>query len=395
MLRGGWWRRTDRAGAADAALALTLLAIGQSEVWVPFRLGGIGTAVADSRPLAALMIVVCTLPLAWRRSRPLVVAFVVCAALATQVLVVVPSVSLAAGLLPLMIVDYSGAAYGRAHRRGSVLVAVLGVEAVLVARIAEERVPGEFLFGLFVIIGVWVIGDLVRSRQHRADQAVEDVARVEAERDVWAAQVLAEERVRIARELHDIIAHGVSLMGVQAAAARVLIDRDPDAAKQTLRIVEAQGRESVGELQRLLGVLREPNSCDDLQPQPGLSDVPALVEQLRQAGKPVELSIQGQPRTVPAGIDLAAYRVVQEALTNSLKHAGSVPARVCVSYERATVAVHVSDHGPLIAGPVLSGHGLIGMRERIALYGGSLQFGPDTSGQFSVQAQLPLNGEQA
>lgn len=390
-----WWRRARRGVAADASLALVLLAIGQSEVWVPFRLGGIGTAVAQSRPLAAFMIVLGTLPLVWRRRRPLVVAFVVCAALAAQVLVVAPAVSLAAGLLPLMIVDYSGAVYGRRDRRGSVLVAVLGVEAVLVARIAEERVPGEFLFGLFVIVGVWVIGDLVRSRQHPVDQAVEDVARIQADRDAWAAQALAEERIRIARELHDIIAHGVSLMGVQAGAARVLIDRDPDAAKQTLRTVEAQGRESVGELQRLLGVLREPNGTDDLQPQPGLGLVPELVEQMRQAGKPVELLIEGQPRNVPAGVDLAAYRVVQEALTNSLKHAGSLPARVCVRYERATVAVHVTDDGGPITGSVRPGHGLIGMRERIALYGGLLQFGPGTSGHFSVHAQLPLSREHA
>ncbi len=266
---------------------------------------------------------------------------------------------------------------------------------MFIARIPEERASGEILFGLFVIVGVWVIGDLMRSRQRRVDQATEHVHRVEAERTAWTAQVLAEERTRIARELHDVIAHGVSLMGVQAAAARVSIDRDPEQAKQALLAVETQSRESVGELQRLLGILREPDSSPGFDPQPGLHQVADLIAQMRHAGMPVELTIEGQPRTLPAGVDLAAYRVVQEALTNALKHAGTVPTRVCVAYEPATVTVRVDDDGEPLDGPIRAGHGLVGMRERVALYGGSLQLGHEAAGGFSVTARLPLAASSA
>lgn len=387
QLRSGW----RNPAWLDTAAALLLLALGQVEVWAGVRFGGIGSAVSPGRPVEALAVVAATLPLAVRRRWPLPVAAAVCGAVATEA-TLVGQTSLLAGLLPVLVVVYSAAVHARRPRGVSALLCGLAVQLTFVLRIPEERVAGELMFGLFVLVGSWLVGDLVRSRQQHADRAVGELVRVEAEREAWAARALADEREAIARELHDVIAHGVSVMGVQAAGARILVDRDLGAAKESMRGIEAQARECVGELQRLLGVLRDSPDGDDRHPQPGLGQLPALIDQMTAAGLGVTLDVHGSPERPPAGVDLAAYRVVQEALTNVLKHAGSVPTTVTVRYGPTSVSVVVQNEDRTSNRPVPAtiGHGLVGMQERVGLYGGLLETGRLPDGSFRVAASIPL-----
>jgi len=201
-----------------------------------------------------------------------------------------------------------------------------------------------------------------------------------------------EERSRIARELHDVIAHGVSLMGVQAAAAEQMLDSDPKRARESLRSVQHAAREAIAELRRLLGVLRELDDQPSRLPQPRLAELDSLLEHVRAGGLEVELTREGPRSPLPAGIELSAYRIVQEALTNALKHGGPARARVWVRCRPHEVEIEVVDEGS--AEPHVTaagnGHGLVGMRERVALYGGTLEAGPRPAGGYAVRARLPL-----
>jgi signal transduction histidine kinase len=218
----------------------------------------------------------------------------------------------------------------------------------------------------------------------------ERAERAERERELRAREAVADERARIARELHDVVAHDVSVMVVQAqGAARVLEGEQPQ-VRQALAAIEATGREAVDEMRRLLGVLRRSDDELAVAPQPSLGQLEALVAGVRDAGLPVELEVVGEPRTLPPGVDLSAYRIVQEALTNALKHAGPARARVVVRYEADAVALEVSDDGPGVAEAVGTGHGLVGMRERVALYGGDLEAGESREGGWALRARLPL-----
>lgn len=333
-----------------------------------------------------------TAPLTVRRRRPLTVVAVVCAAVVCQVLTVA-YVPFLAGLVPMAIANYTAAAYGARYRVVS-LGCMLATEAVIYARIPAERVSGEVLFAAFVALGTWVVGDLVRARVRHAAQAVGDARKLVAENQAATAAALADERARIARELHDVIAHTVSVMGVQAGAARTLIDHDPDAARARLLQVEAAARSSVGELQRLLTVLREDREAVATRaPQPGLAQLAQAVAQVRAAGLDVTLQTEGDLH-LPPGVDLAAFRIVQEALTNALKHSGA-STRVAITRHRASVEVEVVNAGPDRAPNDRRpddgcGHGLIGMRERVQLYGGTLHAGPLPEGGFAVRAVLPV-----
>ena len=204
---------------------------------------------------------------------------------------------------------------------------------------------------------------------------------------------MAQERARIARELHDVVAHHVSVMVVQAAGARRVIEKDPALARDALEAVEQAGRTALDEMRRMLEVLRADEA--GVGPQPGLADLDRLVAQVRETGLPVELTFEGMDRPLPAGMDLAAYRIVQEALTNAVKHAGKATARVTVRHESEALDIEVTDDGrgaaaPLLAGAVEGGHGLIGMRERVALYSGELETGPVFPGGYRVHARFPL-----
>lgn len=373
--------------------ALALLAVGQSQVWFGWTDGGIGGAPSGSEALRALLVIAFTVPLAWRRSRPLITELTICAALVVQLVFVAPQVSFLVGLAPMAVANYSVAAYAPARVRMVGLLAIFTVELVIFARIPSERAGGEVLFAIFVALGTWMVGDVVRARSANAARAMDQARGLVIERDAAAAAALVDERARIARELHDVIAHSVSVMGVQAGAARMLLDSDPDAAREALRGIEVTARSSVAELQRLLAVLRDDDVSPALTPQPGLAQLPALVEQVRAAGLPVHVATLGAATNIAPGVDLAAYRIVQEALTNALKYAGA-PTSVQIRYEGADLHIEVRDAGSWSsAAPAGAGHGLVGMQERAQLYGGTCRAAPDPAGGFVVRARLPIGSE--
>ena len=366
-----------RSGHLDLALAAVLCAVGELEVAGLWYLGGIGVPDRHaSRLLEALLVLAATGALVWRRSFPFAALTVTVTAVCIQVTAVTPSVSLLAGLLPLLVGTFTVAA----HRTGAVRIAGLlmsvATQAVFTAMIAEERAPNECAFGLIVIAGSWLIGAALSHRLRRLDEV--------------ATQTVAEERARIARELHDVISHGVSVMGVQSAAARLIMDREPERAKRILLGVEGQAREAIDELQRLLSVLRGDDEATDRQPQPGLGDLPRLIARMQQAGLRVDLAVDGDAQPLPAGADLTAYRIVQEALTNILKHAGPVDVVVRLTWGPHELGIEVSDLGARITEQLLPGHGLIGMRERVALYGGTVHVEARRSGGVTVEANLPV-----
>ncbi len=380
---------------ADVALAGALLVLGMSQVWLGWNDGGIGVPPHGQQPIRAVLVVVVTVPLAARRHHPLAVNLTVCAALVVQVLLVAPYAPFLPALLALLIVNYSTAVYAPSRVRGLGLLAVFAVEAVFYLRIPEERVGGEVIFAVVVAVGTWVVGDLVRSRWRGAEALADSARSLVAEQDVRASAILAGERSRIARELHDVIAHSVSVMGVQAGAARVLLEGDPKAAREALLEIEATARFSVLELQRMVTILRAADSSALREPQPGLAQVPELIERVRAAGLPVTLTVEGPAPRLAPGVDLAAYRIVQEALTNALKHA-QAPTSVRICFRDNEVKLEVLDDGSDVTGSGPGGgHGLVGMRERVLLYGGTLEVGPRPDRGYRVAAMLPVTVEGA
>ena len=264
---------------------------------------------------------------------------------------------------------------------------VVGTALVTAANLGAAAIPGNSLRGtlpwtVIVLVVMLLVRSVVGDRERRARIA-------ERERDVAAREAVVEERARIARELHDVIAHHVSMMVVQAGAERRAVEQGT-ATRAVLETIEETGRSALTEMRRLLGVLRS-GSEDSLAPQPGLRDVPQLVEQLRSAGLAIDYRVDGDPRSLPVGLELSAYRIVQEALTNSLKHAGGARTTVHIRYGHDQLGLDVSDAGGVGgAAPAVGGHGLAGMRERVALYGGRLDAGRMPDGGFAVNVLLPI-----
>ncbi|PWU25660.1 MAG: sensor histidine kinase [Candidatus Rokuibacteriota bacterium] len=236
----------------------------------------------------------------------------------------------------------------------------------------------------------WACGFGLGSKLREADEAKERAARAEGAREEQARLAVAEERARVARELHDIVGHSVSVMTVQAAGARRLLDPDQEREREALMLVEQTGREALAEMRRLVGVLRRPEEAPALAPQPSLEHLDKLVEQAREAGLPVGLNVEGEPVALSAGLDLTAYRFVQEGLTNALKHANAHRADVLVRYDNGHVELTVSDDGTGDGGGESGGHGLVGMRERISVYGGELEAGRRPEGGYRLHARLPV-----
>ena len=262
------------------------------------------------------------------------------------------------------------------------------------------------LLSAAVMFGLgWFVGDTMRARRrHEAALEAQTAAladrtqELEQEREANAHRAVLAERVRIARELHDVVAHHVSVMGVQAGGARHVLARAPDQAQQALTAIEASSRQAVQELHRLLGFLRHSDETDGLAPQPSLEQLGALVTQMREAGLRVAVTVEGEVQLLPPSVDLSAYRIVQEALTNTLKHGGTSEALVTVHYARQAVEVEVLDDGQGLGSHTQqngSGKGLLGMQERVKLHGGELDVGPRAEGGFRVWARLPLGERSA
>jgi signal transduction histidine kinase len=260
---------------------------------------------------------------------------------------------------------------------------------VTISSITDAVAVAAAGFGLLLTLCIWYVGRLVRIRGERA-------AQLEREHAAEARRAVVEERTRIARELHDVVAHRVSLMTVQAGAAKTVAADDPEGASQAMQAVETAGRQALDELRHLLGVLRPEAEAEALGPQAGLADVPRLVEQLRAAGLDVTLAMDGEPADLPAPVDLSAYRIVQEALTNALKHAGpGARTEVRLHTDDRGVDIEVLDDGRGATTLTGSGHGIIGMRERALLLGGRLDAGLRPGGGFQVVARLPVRDEPA
>jgi signal transduction histidine kinase len=258
----------------------------------------------------------------------------------------------------------------------------------------------EWLLNILALSIAWVLGVTMRTRRAYVRELEARARLLEREQDERARLAVALERGRIARELHDVVAHSVSVMVVQAAAAERLVERDPARAAEALDNVRITGRRALEEMRRLVGLLRHEEAPPELGPQRGLDALEELAAEVTRAGVPVELSVQGSPRPLPQIVEVSAYRVIQESLTNTLKHAGPARARVILRYAPDALEVQVSDTGSVAAREPAQpeapaedgGHGLIGMRERIALFNGELNAGPRPEGGYAVVARIPLAG---
>ena len=370
----------DRALAGALAVGLSLelnLTAKHQGPWWGNVMGAVGLSV----------------PLLWRRRAPLlaIAAFMAVAVAQTALFTEVPESGLV--ILNVLLIVYSVGAH--LPTRPAIAGLGIGLAGIVVVSLLTD--PGDVLFPL-VVFGVlpWLAGRAVHNRTRLTRELAERTARLEREREDRARAAAARERSRLARELHDVIAHNVSVMVIQAGAARRIAERDPERAEEAARLIEATGREALAELRRTLGMLRRSDEDIALAAKPSLVRVGTLLLGAQRAGVSVSLSVEGTPRPLPPGLDLAAYRIVQEALTNVIEHAGHATATVVVRYRREDVEVEISDDGagapPLSANGVGAGHGLVGMRERVALYGGELHAGPRPEGGFSVRARLPYAG---
>jgi len=338
-----------------------------------------------------LAILVIVLPLLARRRFPFgaPVAMGVAAALTSfvdQTVVPYDGVTFLVGCAALFLV---GLLRDRSQAVAGLAVAE-GILAVVVHNDPRSSV-GNFIVGSIIFTIVWTIAFGVGRKSVEADEAKERAARAEREREERARSAVSEERARIARELHDVVGHSVSVMTVQASAVRRLLRPEQQREREALLIVERTGREALAEMRRMVGVLRRPEEGPALAPQPTLEHLDKLVEHAREAGLPVELRVEGEPLPLPAGLDLTAYRLVQEGLTNALKHARAHRAQVLVRYSDGDIEVTVSDDGQGAGSDGGGGgHGLVGMRERVAVYGGELEAGPRPEGGYRLRAKLPL-----
>jgi signal transduction histidine kinase len=304
-----------------------------------------------------------------------------------------------------MVVAGANGSTRRTVVRAACMAMIVGV--FIVALITQEAPPElqsriaiglsiNLLFNTFFFAAAWLLGDLLHSRRTRNEQLVRINAELEVARHHVAHRAVFADRVRIARELHDVVAHHVSVMGIQAGAARRVLERSPVDARDALTSIEASSREAVGELYRMLGLLRDEGTVDTNQPPPTLTDIGELAESVRATGLDIAVRYDGVVRELAPGLELTAYRVVQEAITNTVKHSQARQVDVFISYGDDVLVVQVDDNGfaPLGSLPTdaqpSSGLGLTGMRERVAILGGQLTAGRQRSGGFRVRAELPM-----
>jgi signal transduction histidine kinase len=380
-------RRIQRVGDVVLALGLAITSV------VPV-LGG-DPSWGHPVPLGVTLALLSTVPVAWRSRAPLSAAAVVLVGNAACVFAAAPMQAAFQPFVALVLVGYSVGS--RAESRWSVWAAGGLAVAVLPVFVAAVRYggqdPGNVIPSYVWLIAAWTVGRVVRG--WRVKTVALEIANREIadQRELHVQAAVMVERGRVARELHDVIAHNVSMMVVQAGAAVRVLEGDQPDVRNALEVIAGTGRQTVDEMRRVLGVLRADDGPAALIPQPGLADLSRLVASVRESGLPVDLHIDGPTRALPQAMDLSAYRIVQEALTNTLKHAGPARAEVSLCYGTDYVELRITDtrarRRPAAAGPG-TGHGLIGMRERVAMFGGDLDAMPTVNG-FAVRARLPID----
>lgn len=337
-------------------------------------------AAFDRWWLGVPLVLVLAVPLVLRRRYPLAVLTLVASATLAYDAFYPALVPLAAG-----IAVYTAAAHLR--RTISVPGSTVVAAAIAILLIARHGYPATITtllgFGL-----AWVIGDNMQTRRIYWNTLEERAVRLEREREVEAERAVAEEQARIARELHDVLAHNVSVIVMHAAAGNDAFDTRPQRAHEALQTIETIGRAALTDLRRLLGAIREGDAS--YEPQPGLEQIDELLAGIRSSGLDVELQIEGKPHPLPAALELSAYRIIQEALTNTLKHAHASHVEVTLRYRARALDLEVRDNGHGNSTAHSGGSGLIGMRERVAAFGGSLAAGPSSVGGFAVEARFPL-----
>jgi signal transduction histidine kinase len=367
----------------DIALAVAVTAFVQVGIWTDT------SYLVGSKPWFALTSACMTIPLALRRRSPLIVALGIAAVLVLQV-AVEPSRHPPDGpFVAWVIAAYSVGAHARVRPALAAIAALVGALELWSSFTGDDPV-----FVPAILIGFWLAGRVVRSRNLLAATLADRTRELELEREENARLAVAEERARIARELHDVVAHGVSVMVVNAGAERLVLPAEQESTADVLRSIEDAGREALGEMGRLVTMLRAGDE-ESLDPAPGLMRVEPLLERVRATGLDVELVVDGDPRPLAAGVDVSAFRIVQEALTNVVRHANGSRARVLLTYGPRDLGIVVEDDG---GGRQANGrrparepgHGLIGIRERASLYGGDLTTGQSDLGGFLVRVRLPL-----
>lgn len=378
-------RYVGRPPRSDVVLAVVLAVAAEVEVW--------GLDIVGPRAVSATFTLLAGLVLAWRRVAPLAVALAVTGLATAQALL---GVSPTKPVLPLVIAVvslYSLGAYDTA--RAAVIGTAAAITGYSVAITTEAQFDASDFSFMLAFVGASVVaGRALGGARFDAVEQQRRAERLERERQQREQAAIAEERARIARELHDVIGHSVGVMGVQAGAVRRVLPADLAEEREALRSVERTGREAVSEVHRLLGMLRsDDGDPPGFAPQPTVRDLDAVAERLRAAGLTVDLELEGDLASLAPGLDLAAFRIVQEALTNALKHAGRAHVCARVRCDDRNVTIDVTDDGPGSAAGDVGGHGIIGMRERAALYGGELTAGARAQGGYAVHARLPLNSD--
>jgi signal transduction histidine kinase len=378
-------KRFPKGEQLDRIVAAGLAVAGELQVWL-------GTTVPGPKGVAAVLMLLMTAPVAVRRRWPLAAGTVVLGSTAVLAVTAGYATALAQGIAWLCAL-YAIAVWTD-RPRFLAGIAVLVVANLLGLLGPDAKVNDIAVFTWAPILAMVLVRGAVRGRELRADALAARAELLEREHELRAHEAVAEERARIARELHDLVAHNVSVMVVQAGAERHALGPEQASTREALASIEQAGRQALVEARRLLGMLRRKDDGSELEPQPSVDHIDVLVEQIERAGLPVSLAVEGERAPLPAGVDLCAYRIVQEGLTNALKHAGPAHAEVVLRYAPRALDVEVRDDG---RGPARAngdgdgaGHGLIGMRERVALYGGALETGARDGGGFEIHAHLPL-----
>lgn len=377
----------------DLALAAGVTAAGVAEVWVPFQ-----SRAGEGDPVASTVVTLLLgAALTRRRAHPLATA-VVALSVWPVAFVLTPVYVLFFGqLVPMAVAVFSVARYGR----GRVPFVGAGLAAATLLFfdlfVAVLQTPGEIVFHWGVFAIVWGFGYGLRRHEERAEESTRRAVAAEVAAAEQAMAAVLAERTRIARELHDIVAHSVSTMVVQAGAAEQVVGEDPELVRRALATIRTTGADALGEMRRVVAMLREDGAVEaagaERAPQPGLAGLPALLATTRAAGLEATLEVRGDPQPLPPGLELSGYRVVQEALTNVRRHAGASSVRVVVEHRRDELRIEVVDDGTghdAQGGVDRGGHGLLGMRERVTMYGGRVEAGPGATGGFVVRAVLPL-----